>query len=774
LLTKEFGLNKDKLLVTVYHTDEDAANYWKKIAGLSDDRIIRIATNDNFWSMGDTGPCGPCSEIFFDHGDHIWGGPPGSADEDGDRFIEIWNLVFMQFEQITKEERIDLPRPSIDTGMGLERIAAVLQGVHDNYDIDLFKALIRASEEATGVKAEGGQRASHRVIADHLRSASFLIADGVLPSNEGRGYVLRRIMRRAMRHAQLLGARDPLMYRLLPTLVREMGQAYPELVRAEALISETLKLEETRFRKTLERGLGLLSDATENMSEGQSLDGETAFKLYDTYGFPLDLTQDALRQRGITVDTDGFSAAMERQKAEARANWSGSGDAATERVWFSVRDKVGATEFLGYDTEKAEGVVTALVRDGQIIDKAAQGETVSIIVNQTPFYAESGGQQGDAGFIYGDGFVIEVTDTVKKADGVFVHQAMIREGKLATGDAVELVVAHDRRSRMRSNHSATHLLHEALRETLGDHVAQKGSLVAPERLRFDFSHPKPISEEELRKVENIANEIILQNSPVVTRLMAVDDAIEAGAMALFGEKYGDEVRVVSMGTATQGDKAGKTYSLELCGGTHVRQTGDIGLVRIVSEGAVAAGVRRMEALTGEAARLYLEEQDERVKAIASALKTTPSEALDRVNSLLDERRKLEKELTEARKKLALSGGSSKADNETKTINGVQFMGRSVTGVAPKDLKPLADEGKKALGSGIVAFIGVSEDGKASAVVAVTEDLTSRFSAVDLVRVASSALGGQGGGGRPDMAQAGGPDGSKADEALEALAKAIAG
>ncbi|RBO91904.1 alanine--tRNA ligase [Pseudochrobactrum asaccharolyticum] len=774
LLTKEFGLNKDKLLVTVYHTDEDAANYWKKIAGLSDDRIIRIATNDNFWSMGDTGPCGPCSEIFFDHGDHIWGGPPGSADEDGDRFIEIWNLVFMQFEQITKEERIDLPRPSIDTGMGLERIAAVLQGVHDNYDIDLFKALIRASEEATGVKAEGGQRASHRVIADHLRSASFLIADGVLPSNEGRGYVLRRIMRRAMRHAQLLGARDPLMYRLLPTLVREMGQAYPELVRAEALISETLKLEETRFRKTLERGLGLLSDATENMSEGQSLDGETAFKLYDTYGFPLDLTQDALRQRGITVDTDGFSAAMERQKAEARANWSGSGDAATERVWFSVRDKVGATEFLGYDTEKAEGVVTALVRDGQIIDKAAQGETVSIIVNQTPFYAESGGQQGDAGFIYGDGFVIEVTDTVKKADGVFVHQAVIREGKLATGDAVELVVAHDRRSRMRSNHSATHILHEALRETLGDHVAQKGSLVAPERLRFDFSHPKPISEEELRKVENIANEIILQNSPVVTRLMAVDDAIEAGAMALFGEKYGDEVRVVSMGTATQGDKAGKTYSLELCGGTHVRQTGDIGLVRIVSEGAVAAGVRRMEALTGEAARLYLEEQDERVKAIASALKTTPSEALERVNSLLDERRKLEKELTEARKKLALSGGSSKADNETKTINGVQFMGRSVTGVAPKDLKPLADEGKKALGSGIVAFIGVSEDGKASAVVAVTEDLTSRFSAVDLVRVASSALGGQGGGGRPDMAQAGGPDGSKADEALEALAKAIAG
>ncbi|MBB6259663.1 alanyl-tRNA synthetase [Paenochrobactrum gallinarii] len=773
LITKEFGLNKDKLLVTVYHTDDDAANFWKKIAGLSDDRIIRIATNDNFWAMGDTGPCGPCSEIFYDHGDHIWGGPPGSADEDGDRFIEIWNLVFMQFEQVTKEERIDLPRPSIDTGMGLERIAAILQGVHDNYDIDIFKALIRASEEATGVKAEGGQRASHRVIADHLRSASFLIADGVLPSNEGRGYVLRRIMRRAMRHAQLLGARDPLMYRLLPTLIRKMGQAYPELVRAEALISETLKLEETRFRKTLERGLGLLSDATENMSEGQSLDGETAFKLYDTYGFPLDLTQDALRQRGINVDTDGFSAAMERQKAEARANWSGSGDAATEKVWFQVRDKVGTTEFLGYDTEKAEGVVTALVRDGSVIEAATAGESVSIIVNQTPFYAESGGQQGDAGFIYGDGFVIEVTDTVKRADGVFVHQAAIREGKIQTGDAVELVVDHERRSRMRSNHSATHLLHEALRETLGTHVAQKGSLVAPERLRFDFSHPKPISEDELRKIENIANEIILQNAPVNTRLMAVDDAIEAGAMALFGEKYGDEVRVVSMGTATKGDKAGKTYSLELCGGTHVRQTGDIGLVRVVSEGAVAAGVRRMEALTGEAARLYLEEQDDRVKAIASALKTTPSEALERVNSLMDERRKLEKELSEARKKLALVGDSADGAAAHEVVNGVNFMGKVVSGVAPRDLKPLADDGKKQLGSGVVLFIGIDESNKASAVVGVTEDLVSRFSAVDLVRVASAALGGAGGGGRPDMAQAGGPDGSQAANAIAAVKGALA-
>ncbi|KAB2669471.1 alanine--tRNA ligase [Ochrobactrum sp. LMG 5442] len=773
LITKEFGLPKDKLLVTVYHTDDDAANYWKKIAGLSDDRIIRIATSDNFWAMGDTGPCGPCSEIFFDHGDHIWGGPPGSADEDGDRFIEIWNLVFMQFEQITPEQRIDLPRPSIDTGMGLERVAAVLQGVHDNYDIDLFKALIRASEEATGVKADGEFRASQRVIADHLRASSFLIADGVLPSNEGRGYVLRRIMRRAMRHAQLLGAKEPLMWRLLPALIREMGQAYPELIRAEALISETLKLEETRFRKTLDRGLGLLSDATENLVEGDRLDGETAFKLYDTYGFPLDLTQDALRQRGIAVDTDGFSAAMERQKAEARANWAGSGEAATETIWFGIKDKVGATEFLGYETETAEGVVAALVRDGAEVQSASEGEVVSVVVNQTPFYGESGGQQGDTGTISGEGFVVTVKDTQKKGEGVFVHIGEVAKGTVKTGDAVELKVDSARRTRIRSNHSATHLLHEALRETLGSHVAQKGSLVAPDRLRFDFSHPKPISAEELAKVENLANEIILQNAPVSTRLMAVDDAIAEGAMALFGEKYGDEVRVVSMGTAKHGSKEGKAYSVELCGGTHVRQTGDIGLVRIVSEGAVAAGVRRMEALTGEAARLYLEEQDERVKAIAGALKTTPAEALERVNALLDERKKLERELADARKKLALGGGSADGGSAVEAVNGVNFLGKIVTGVSPRDLKPLADEGKKQVGSGVVLFIGVGEDDKASAVAAVTEDLLGRFSAVDLVRAASAALGGAGGGGRPDMAQAGGPDGAKAADAIAAV-KALIG
>ncbi|QND53361.1 alanine--tRNA ligase [Phyllobacterium sp. 628] len=773
LITKEFGLDKNKLLVTVYHTDDAAAGFWKKIAGLSDDRIIRIATSDNFWAMGDTGPCGPCSEIFYDHGEDIWGGPPGSADEDGDRFIEIWNLVFMQFEQVTKEQRIELPRPSIDTGMGLERLAAVLQGEHDNYDIDLFRALIRASEDATGVKAEGKFRASHRVIADHLRSSSFLIADGVLPSNEGRGYVLRRIMRRAMRHAQLLGAKEPLMWRLLPALIREMGQAYPELIRAESLISETLKLEETRFRKTLDRGLGLLSDATENLGEGDRLDGETAFKLYDTFGFPLDLTQDALRQRGIGVDTDAFAAAMERQKAEARAHWSGSGDAATETVWFSVRDKVGATEFLGYETEKAEGVVTALVRDGAQVDSAAEGENIAIVVNQTPFYGESGGQQGDTGVISGDGFTVVVTDTQKKNDGVFVHLGKVVKGAVKLGVPVELTVDSIRRTRIRSNHSATHLLHEALRETLGTHVAQKGSLVAPDRLRFDFSHPKPISDKELAVIEDLANEIVLQNAPVSTRLMAVDDAIAEGAMALFGEKYGDEVRVVSMGTALHGEKAGKSYSTELCGGTHVRATGDIGLIRIVSESAVAAGVRRMEALTGEAARRYLEEQDERVKAIASALKSSPADALARVTALMDERRKLERELTEARKQLAL-GGSGAGGAQSETINGVGFIGKVVTGVNPRDLKPLADDAKKSVGSGIVTFIGVSDDGKASAVVGVTDDLIGKFSAVDLVRIASAALGGAGGGGRPDMAQAGGPDGSKAEAAVAAVREALAG
>ena len=772
LITKEYGLDRNRLLVTVYHTDDEAHALWKKIAGLTDEKIIRIKTSDNFWAMGDTGPCGPCSEIFYDHGDHIWGGPPGSPEEDGDRFIEIWNLVFMQYEQITKEQRVDLPRPSIDTGMGLERVAAVLQGHHDNYDIDLFRALIDASVDLTGVKAEGERRASHRVIADHLRSSAFLIADGVLPSNEGRGYVLRRIMRRAMRHAQLLGARDPIIYKLLPILVQQMGRAYPELVRAESLIAETLKLEESRFRKTLERGLTLLSEATSDLDNGDSLDGETAFKLYDTYGFPLDLTQDALRNRGIGVDLTSFNDAMQRQKAEARAHWSGSGDKATETVWFELKEKFGATEFLGYSSETAEGQVLAVVAEGKVVEQAGAGDQVQIVVNQTPFYGESGGQMGDTGEIVGEGFSLEVTDTLKKGEGVFVHVATVLNGVVRAGEAVVLNVDHARRQRLRSNHSATHLLHEALREILGTHVAQKGSLVAPERLRFDISHPKPISAEELKVVEEMANEIILQNAAVTTRLMAVDDAIAEGAMALFGEKYGDEVRVVSMGTALRGEKAGKSYSTELCGGTHVNATGDIGLVRLIGESAVGAGVRRIEALTGEAARAYLAEQDDRVKTLAASLKVQPADVLSRVEALVDERRKLEKELAEAKRKLAMGGGVAGNAEAPKVVNGINFIGRIVAGVDAKDLKGMADEAKAGLDTVVVLLIAVADDGKASAVVSVTPDLTERLSAVDLVRIASAALGGKGGGGRADMAQAGGPDGAQAEAAIAAVEAAL--
>ncbi|MFZ1816065.1 MAG: alanine--tRNA ligase, partial [Rhizobiaceae bacterium] len=723
LITKEFALPSDRLLVTVFHEDDDAFNLWKKIAGLPEDRIIRIATHDNFWAMGDTGPCGPCSEIFFDHGDKIWGGPPGSADEDGDRFIEIWNLVFMQFEQVTLDERISLPKPSIDTGMGLERIAAVMQGQHDNYDIDLFKALIAASVEATGVPAQGGQRASHRVIADHLRASAFLISDGVLPSNEGRGYVLRRIMRRAMRHASLLGAKDPLMHRLVPALTGQMGEAYPELERARALITETLLLEETRFRKTLERGLGLLADATSSLDEGGELDGETAFKLYDTYGFPLDLTQDALRQRGIAVDTDGFNAAMERQKAEARASWAGSGDSADERVWFAIRERVGPTEFLGYETEGAEAVVQALVSDGVEVDTASAGSRVTIVASQTPFYGESGGQLGDTGEIRFEGGRATVSDTRKKGEGLFVHYATIEEGQLKLGAPIEMEVNHGARAGLRSHHSATHLVHEALREVLGTHVAQKGSLVAPDRLRFDFSHPKGISPAELAEVEAIANAVVRQSAPVSTRIMAVDDAIEAGAMALFGEKYGDEVRVVSMGTATRGEKAGKTYSLELCGGTHVRNTGEIGIIKVLGEGAVASGVRRVEALTGEAARTYLDEQEARLKEIASILKVPPADAAARVANLVEERRKLDRELADVRKKLALGGGGAGAPDPVREVNGIRFLAQIAPGVQPRDLKGLVDEAKQRVGSGVVVMIATAADDKAAVVIGVTPDLT---------------------------------------------------
>ena len=787
LITKEFALPKERLLVTVYADDDQAFGLWKKIAGLPDDKIIRIATSDNFWAMGETGPCGPCSEIFFDHGEKIPGGPPGSADADGDRFIEIWNLVFMQYEQLGNGPRLDLPRPSIDTGMGLERIAAVLQGTHDNYAIDLMRELIRAVAEYTGVDPDGPKKVSHRVIADHLRASAFLIADGVLPSNEGRGYVLRRIMRRAMRHAELLGAQEPLMWKLVPTLVREMGQAFPELVRAEALIAETLRLEEKRFRRTLERGLSILEDEARHLKSGDRLKGETAFTLYDTYGFPLDLTQDALRPRGIGVDTDGFGAAMERQRTKARAAWSGSGDAATEAVWFGLREKVGATEFLGYETESAEGIVTAIVREATEVAEIKKGESGSIVLNQTPFYGESGGQVGDTGVMTGDGVRFRVTETHKKAGDVFVHTGVVEEGTIKADLALQLDVDHARRSAIRANHSATHLLHEALRQVLGDHVAQKGSLVSPERLRFDFSHPKPISADELEQVEDIANTIVLQNAPVTTRLMAVDDAIASGARALFGEKYGDEVRVVAMGRTTDEAGDGATpntmgWSVELCGGTHVRRTGDIGIVSVTGESAVGAGVRRIEALTGAAARRSANTMLRIAKAAAAELRTSLDELPARIAALQDERKRLERDLSDARKKLAMGGGGGASAGKgvngeaegLRTVGDIKLMARAVTGIEMKDLKSLVDEGKKQIGSGVVAIVAVGDDGKAGIVVGVTADLTARINAVDLVRTGAATLGGKGGGGRPDMAQAGGPDGAKADAALDAVAAALGG
>ena len=771
-ITKEFGLPVDRLMVTVFVDDDQAFDLWRKIAGLPESRIARIAGTDNFWQMGDLGPCGPCSEIFYDHGPQIPGGPPGSPDAEGDRFIEIWNLVFMQFEQLPDGARADLPRPSIDTGMGLERIAAVLQGTHDNYKIDLFGAIISHVADLTGVEPEGPRGVSHRVIADHLRASAFLIADGVLPSNEGRGYVLRRIMRRAMRHAQILGARDPLMWRLVPTLTREMGQAYPELVRAEPLIAETLKLEETRFRNTLERGLAILDEESRGLKQGDRLKGETAFTLYDTFGFPLDLTQDALKPRGIAVDTEGFNAAMERQREKARASWTGSGDAATEAVWFGLRDKAGATEFLGYETESAEGVVAALVKDGKEVSSLRQGESGAVVLNQTPFYAESGGQVGDTGVMSGEGLRFRVTDTQKKAGDVFVHSGVVEEGTLEAGAALTLEVDHARRSAIRQNHSATHILHEALRQVLGEHVAQKGSLVAPDRLRFDFSHPKPMTAEEIERVEDIANEVVLQNTPVTTRLMAVDEAIASGARALFGEKYGDEVRVVAMG-----ESGGNTmgWSVELCGGTHVRRTGDIGLIAGLSDSGVAAGVRRIEAVSGTTARKSARHLGELAKAASAELKVPLEEMPARLAQVLDERRRLERELSEARKKLAMGGGArAQGADGMRVVGDVKLLARAVEGIDLKDLKSLADEGKKQLGSGVVAIVGVSEEGKAGVVVGVTADLTSRFSAVDLVRKGAEALGGKGGGGRPDMAQAGGPDGSKAEAALKAIEGALGG
>ncbi|OFW72015.1 MAG: alanine--tRNA ligase [Alphaproteobacteria bacterium RBG_16_64_48] len=775
LLTRDFALDKKRLIITVFADDEEAATLWSKIAGVPESKIIRIAGSDNFWSMGDLGPCGPCSEIFYDHGPQLKGGPPGSPDADGDRFVEIWNLVFMQYEQLGAGARVDLPHPSIDTGMGLERIAAVLQGTHDNYAIDLFRALIAASVDLTGVPADGAHAPSHRIIADHLRASSFLIADGVLPSNEGRGYVLRRIMRRAMRHAHILGAKEPLLYRLVPALIEQMGRAYHELERGQSLIEETLKLEETRFRETLERGLRLLDDATKDLKRGATLPGEVAFKLYDTYGFPYDLTEDALKARGIGVDAQGFAAAMERQRAEARKSWAGSGEAATEALWFELKEELGATEFLGYETEAASAEIVALVKDGARVEQLKAGERGIVIANQTPFYAESGGQVGDRGTLSGaKGTSFKVGDTQKKLHALFLHDGVVEQGALKVGDEVLLEVDHARRLTTRAHHSATHLLHEALRQVLGTHVAQKGSLVEPGRLRFDFSHQKPMTHDEIRAVEDLVNAKILQNAAVETHLMTPDQAIAQGALALFGEKYGEEVRVVSMGVDAKSGRAGHAYSIELCGGTHVRRTGDIGILKIVSESAVASGVRRIEALTGNAARSYLAQQDERVREAAELLKVSPDEVIQRLAAIIDERRKLERQLAEAKRDLALGGSAGDgAASAVQEVGKVKLLARIVQGVAPKDLRGLVDDGKRQLGSGIVAIVGVSEEGKAGLVVGVTADLTSTYDAVELARIGAEALGGKGGGGRPDLAQAGGPDGGRADQALEAIAARIA-
>ncbi|MDP9422548.1 MAG: alanine--tRNA ligase [Pseudomonadota bacterium] len=767
LISKEWGLDPDRLTATVYHTDDEAFDLWKKVAGLPESRIIRIPTKDNFWAMGDDGPCGPCSEIFYDHGEHIPGGPPGSPDEDGDRFVEIWNLVFMQYEQAAGEIVSELPKKSIDTGMGLERIAAVLQGVHDNYDTDTFKALIAASEEFTRTKAEGGQQASHRVIADHLRASGFLVADGVLPANEGRGYVLRRIMRRAMRHAHLLGAKEPLMHRLVPELVAEMGAAYPELVRAQPLLEATLLQEETRFRQTLVNGLKLLDEATAELAEGGTLPGETAFKLYDTFGFPYDLTEDALRARGLKVDRAGFDIAMAEQKAAARAAWKGSGEKASDELWYDLAEEVGATEFTGYSGHDGEGVVVALVKDGTRVTEAKEGETVTIVLNQTPFYGESGGQVGDAGKLTSlIGFEGEVEDTSKPLGKLHALQTKVVKGAVNVGDVLQQHVDAERRTATRANHSATHLLHAALRNRLGDHVTQKGSLVAPDRLRFDFSHPKALTAEEIAQIEADVNAEIRANEPVVTRLMTPDEAVDSGALALFGEKYGDEVRVLSMGRLSE-----KHYSVELCGGTHVAATGDIALFKIISESAVSSGVRRIEALTGEGARQWLNSRDEKLRETAAALKASPDEVPARVAALVDNARKLERELADAKKALAMGGGAKAEAAGPEQVGGHAFLGQVVDGLDPKGLRGEVDGMKQRLGSGIAALIAVNE-GRASVAVGVTVDLAGQVSAVELVKAAVAALGGQGGGGRPDMAQGGGPDGSKADEALQAVREAL--
>ncbi len=771
LVTKHFDLPKNKLLVTVYHDDDQAADLWKKIAGFSDDKIIRIPTSANFWRMGDVGPCGPCSEIFIDQGDKLQGGPPGSPDEDGDRFLEFWNLVFMQFEETVDGKRQPLPKPSIDTGMGLERIAAILQGVTSNYDIDLFKAIIGTTADLVKIDPEGAQKPSFRVIADHLRATAFLIADGVLPSNEGRGYVLRRIMRRGMRHAHLLGAKEPLIYRLVPELVKQMGVAYPEIVRAEVLITETLKLEETRFKQTLDRGLKLLDEECGKLGPNAALPGAVAFKLYDTFGFPLDLTQDVLRGRGQTVDNAGFEAAMAKQKEEARKSWAGSGDAGTAKIWFEIADELGGTEFLGYANEKAEGQITAIAEGGKRVENAKEGAEVQIVVNQTPFYAESGGQVGDTGSIKtNSGALIEITDTRKEAGNVFVHTGRLQKGSIKKGDEVVMTVDGTRRAAIRANHSATHLLHEVLRRLVGKHVTQKGSLVTPDRLCFDISQPTPIGAEILAKVETEVNRVIRQNEEVTTRLMSPQEAMDEGAMALFGEKYGEEVRVVSMGGK---DDHRHAFSIELCGGTHVRRTGDIGVLKILSDSAVSAGVRRIEAVTGAGALTYFAEQERQLQNVADALKAAPADAGARVAQLVEERKKMEREIADLRRQVAMGGGNGANQNEeSKQVAGITFISRVLTDLPAKDLKPMADAFKTKIKSGVIALAS-SFEGKVSLVVAVTDDLTSRVSAVDLVKVGADTLGGKGGGGRPDMAQAGGTNPDAMPAAMEAIEKKLA-
>ncbi len=754
LVTKDFGLKPDKLLVTVYHDDDQAANLWKKVAGIGDDRIIRITTDANFWRMGEVGPCGPCSEIFIDQGDRLQGGPPGSPDEDGDRFLEFWNLVFMQFEELPDGRRVPLPRPSVDTGMGLERMAAILQGELSNYDIDLFRHLIGATAEILKIDPQGAQRASYRVIADHLRACSFLIADGVLPSNEGRGYVLRRIMRRAMRHAHRLGGKEPMLFRLVPELVKQMGVAYPELGRAQSLITETMKLEESRFRQLLDRGLKLLDEETVGLTPSTPLSGDVAFKLYDTYGFPLDLTQDVLRSHGLSVDGAGFETAMAKQKAAARAAWVGSGDTGTEKLWFDLKDDLGSTEFLGYSTETAQGIVRALVKAGQLVSTAQVGDKVQILVNQSPFYAESGGQVGDTGwFTTTKGARIEITDTQKQLGALWVHHGVVQEGSLALEDGVTMEVDHARRSQVRANHSATHLLHEALRNRLGKHVAQKGSLVTEDKLRFDISQPVPIVGSDLWAVEQEVNDRICLNSKVVTRLMTPEEAVKEGAMALFGEKYGEEVRVVAMGGRS--DDGRTAYSVELCGGTHVLRTGDIGAFKIVAETSVSAGVRRIEALTGSRAVAYLAEQEQRLHQVAEVLKVAPAETLQRVQTLTEEKKKLEREIGELRRQLALVGGGGHAV-APKNINGVSVIARILQDLPAKDLKPMADQLRQQTPSGVIVLLSDFE-GKVSIVVSVSPDLTGKISAVELARAGAEAVGGKGGGGRAEMAQAGGSD-----------------